>query len=349
MVILDGLHAKEDAAMVAENLLDAILSPFQLEGHELTVGANIGISIFPDDASNAEELMKQADSAMYAAKREGKNRVLNFTSEIGFLVHERLSLETLLRGAIARHEISVHYQPEFKLAGNRLVRFEALARWTHPTLGSIPPAKFIPIAEESGIIDVLGAFIMEQACIEAVRWQSIMSYPIQVAVNVSNIQFCRKGFVEEVSMILDRTGLSPKLLQIELTESVMLSGASSSADTMNRLHELGISLAIDDFGTGYSNLSYLPSLPFDALKIDRSFVINMETQPESEAMIRTLIALARNIGMRVIVEGVENTRHLELIRALGADEAQGYLLGRPTANPIETVLSPMNKAAAQAQ
>jgi diguanylate cyclase (GGDEF)-like protein/PAS domain S-box-containing protein len=338
MVILDGLHAKEDAAMVAENLLDAISNPLLVEGHELNIGASIGISTFPDDASNAEELMKQADSAMYAAKREGKNRVGHFTPEIGSLVHERLSLENLLRGAVARGEILVHYQPEFDLASHRLIRFEALARWTHPTLGSISPIKFISIAEESGIINSLGAFILEQACIEAVRWQSIMPYPIQVAVNVSNIQFRRKGFVEEICMILDRTRLNPKLLQIELTESVMLSGASSSTDTMNRLHELGITLAIDDFGTGYSNLSYLPSLPFDALKIDRSFVTNMETQPESESMIRTLIVLAKNMGMRVIVEGVETPAQLELIRALGANEVQGYLMGRPTADPIGTIL-----------
>jgi diguanylate cyclase (GGDEF)-like protein/PAS domain S-box-containing protein len=349
VVILDRLHDKEDAAMVAENLLDSISSPFTVEGHDLKVGASIGISIFPENASDAEELMKQADSAMYAAKRAGKNRVMHFTAEIGSLMHERLSLEILLRGAIARHEISVHYQPEFELAGNRLVRFEALARWTHPTLGSIPPDKFIPVAEESGMIDVLGAFILEQACTEAVRWQSIVQYPIQVAVNVSSIQFRRKGFVEEVCMILGRTGLKPELLQIELTESVMLSGAHYAADIMSRLHALGISLAIDDFGTGYSNLSYLPTLPFDAVKIDRSFVLNMETQPESESMIRTVIALARNVGMRAIVEGIETTQQLELVKAYGAEEVQGYLTGRPTANPIEDFLHQVDNAGVQAQ
>jgi EAL domain-containing protein (putative c-di-GMP-specific phosphodiesterase class I) len=264
-------------------------------------------------------------------------------------VHERLSLEILLRGAIARHEISVQYQPEFELAGSRLIRFEALARWTHPTLGSIRPDKFIPIAEESGLIDVLGAFIMEQACTEAVRWQGIVQHPIQVAVNVSSIQFRRKGFVEEVCMILGRSGLKPELLQIELTESVMLSGAHFAAETMNRLHALGISLAIDDFGTGYSNLSYLPSLPFDAVKIDRSFVMNMETQPESESMIRTVIALAKNIGMRAIVEGIETTQQLELVKAFGANEVQGYLTGRPTSNPIEDFLNRVDNDGVQAQ
>jgi diguanylate cyclase (GGDEF)-like protein/PAS domain S-box-containing protein len=342
MVILDGLHAREEAALVAESFLQAISNSLQIQGHELTLGASIGISIYPEDSADAEELIKQADSAMYTAKRDGRNCVLYFTSAIGTEVQERLSLENQLRGAIARHEIFVHYQPEFELAGNKLVRFEALARWTHPTLGQIPPDKFIPVAEESGLISSLGAYIMEQACMEAVRWQKRVSYPIQVAVNVSTIQFRRRGFVEEVRMILERTGLSPQLLQIELTESVMLSGAHFTAETMGALRSLGVGMAIDDFGTGYSNLSYLPSMAFDALKIDRSFILNLKKMPESESMIRTLVALARNIGMRVIVEGIEEPDQLELIRSLGANDVQGYLMGRPTSNPIDAFLSPVD-------
>jgi diguanylate cyclase (GGDEF)-like protein/PAS domain S-box-containing protein len=338
MVILGNLHAREEAAQIAKILLSTLSSPFMVEGHEVAISVSIGISIFPESAFDAEELMKQADSAMYAAKREGKNRLLYFTPEIGSLFHERMTLENQLRGAIQRNEIFVHYQPEFELAGNRLLRFEALARWTHPTLGMIPPAKFIPIAEESGLIVALGAFIMEQACIEAVKWQGILSYPIQVAVNVSSIQFRRRGFVEEVSAILEQTGLPPELLQIELTESVMMQSTEYSNEVMNRLHALGISLAIDDFGTGYSCLSYLPSLPFDFLKIDSSFVRGLGIQPESESMIRTLIMLAHNIGMRVIVEGVETREQLAVLRTLDADEVQGYIMGRPTANPVDVFI-----------
>jgi diguanylate cyclase (GGDEF)-like protein/PAS domain S-box-containing protein len=338
MVILDGLHNREEAGLVAESLLDAISQPMTVEGHELNVGASIGISIFPESAGDAEELMRQSDSAMYAAKRDGKNRVMYFTSEIGFQLQERLSLENQLRGAIARHEIFVHYQPEFDIASNRLIRFEALTRWIHPTLGRIPPDKFIPIAEETGLISALGAYVMEQACTEALRWQSLTVTPVQVAVNVSSIQFRRKDFVEEVSAILDRTGLRPDLLQLELTESVMMSGSHCTAATMNRFRELGVGLAMDDFGTGYSSLSYLASLPFDALKIDRSFVTNLETQPESESMVRAMIVLAQNMGMRVIVEGVEKPEQLELIRAMGANEVQGYLMGRPSADPIGDIL-----------
>jgi EAL domain-containing protein (putative c-di-GMP-specific phosphodiesterase class I) len=176
------------------------------------------------------------------------------------------------------------------------------------------------------------------ACAEAARWQRIMTYPVQVAVNVSTIQFRRKGFVEDVVSVLERTGLKPELLQLELTESVMMNGAQAATDTISRFRGLGINLAIDDFGTGYSNMSYLPSMRFDALKIDRSFVMNLESDPKNESMIRTLVALAHNVGMRVIVEGVEKQVQLDLVRSLGVNEVQGYLLGRPTAHPVEDFL-----------
>jgi len=338
IVIMHKILTREDAVMLAENLLEEVSSSFEVKGHLLAIGASIGISVFPEDAPNAEELIQQADSAMYVGKREGKNRVVYYTPEIGSRVHERLTLEHQLRGAVARNEISVHYQPEFELAGRRLTRFEALARWTHPTLGSIPPLKFIPIAEESGMIGALGAYIMEQACTEAVRWQKLMPYPIQVAVNVSSVQFRRYGFVEEVSGILERTGLKPELLQIEVTESVMLAGIKKVAETIDRFRAIGISMAIDDFGTGYSSLSYLPTLAFDVLKIDRSFMTDLNTQPERESMVRTLIALAHNFGMKVIVEGVESMEQLELIKALGANEVQGFMSGRPTPNPVMYML-----------
>lgn len=338
MVVMDSLHAKEDAVMLAEYLLEAIAEPFRVKDHILAIGVSIGICYFPDDASDAEELMQQADSAMYAAKREGRNRVQSYTAEIGSLTHERSTLENLLRGAVARQEIFVHYQPEFDLATQRLIRFEALARWTHPTLGQIPPVKFIPIAEESGMIGALGAAIMEQACAEAVRWQSISAFPIQVAVNASSFQFRRPGFFDEVCAILERTGLRPELLQIEVTESAMLGNIRQSSETINRFRDLGITIAIDDFGTGYSNLSYLPNLAFDVLKIDRSFVVNLDTQPDTASMIRTLISLAHNFGMRVIVEGVETSAQLAIIKTLGADGVQGYLMGHPSASPMDHVL-----------
>jgi diguanylate cyclase (GGDEF)-like protein len=336
-VILAGPKSRDDAAVVAGHLLETLALPIVIDGHELNIGASIGISIYPDTAKDAGDLLQQADSAMYSAKRNGKNQASYFTSELGSNVRDRHNLETELRGAIARGEITVHYQPEFDVASKRLVRFEALARWTHPTLGTVPPDQFIPVAEENGLIVALGSYILECACREAVKWQDTAPYPVQVAVNVSSVQFGRDRFVEDVTGILELTGLKPELLQLELTESVMLTGVHRSAETMKRLRALGVSLAIDDFGTGYSCLSYLPALPFDALKIDRSFVKDLGHRHESTAMIHSLVALAHNIGMRVIVEGVEKEEQLELIQKYGGNEIQGYLMGRPTADPASQI------------
>ena len=341
MIVMNHIFSPDQASTLAASLLSTIAKPFEVKGNLLSIGVSIGISIFPSDANDAEELMQRADGAMYAAKRGGKNNFMHFNSEIVSQVHERLTLENLLRGAIARDEITVHYQPEFDLATHRLTRFEALARWTHPTLGEIPPGKFIPIAEENGLIDALGAYVMEQACTEALRWQQTAAHPIQLAVNVSSIQFRNPAFADEVAAILARTGLSPQLFQIEVTESAMLEGEQDAQSTLASLRTLGIGLAIDDFGTGYSNLSYLPSLAFDLLKIDRSFVRYLETQPETEAMIRTMITLAKSMGMRVIVEGVETDEQLRLVRECGADEVQGFHTGRPVADPIAAFLTPM--------
>ena len=336
-VVLAGLHTKDQAELVAHTLLDALAKPFLIENHEITVGASIGISLFPETANDGVDLLQQADSAMYAAKRNGKNQVMYFTPELGSSVRERSSLENQLRGAVLRNEMSLHYQPEFDVLTHRLIRFEALARWTHPTLGTIPPSKFIPIAEESGLIVPIGAYLMEHACREAAKWQNLGPYPVGVAVNVSSLQFGRPTFVEEVAEILASTGLNPELLQIELTESVMLRGAERVSQTMKQLRALGVSLAIDDFGTGYSCLSYLPRLPFNALKIDRSFVNELESRSEIRAMVHSLVTLAHNLGMQVIVEGIETPRQLELIKKVGGNEVQGYLLGRPTANPASQI------------
>ncbi|HTR26593.1 MAG TPA: EAL domain-containing protein [Terriglobales bacterium] len=334
-VVLADLHNKDEAALVAKSLLDVLVAPFVIEGHQLTIGASIGISIFPDNAKDAVTLTQQADSAMYASKRDGRGRATYFTPELGSLVRERLTIENELRGAVGRGEIEVHYQPEFDVETKKLVRFEALARWIHPTLGIIPPDKFIPVAEECGLIVVLGAYIMEVACTEALRWQEIAEHPIQVAVNVSTTQFKRSEFVQEVAETLKRTRLRPGLLQLELTETIMMTGIHAASETMQKLRELGVGFAIDDFGTGYSCLSYLPALPFDALKIDRAFVRDLEQRPESQAMVNSLVALAHNLGIRVIVEGVETTGQLDLIRHFGGNEVQGYLTGRPIADPLD--------------
>jgi len=339
-VVMVGLNTVEHAELLARTLLQVIASPFEIDGQTITIGASIGICLFPNQANNESELMQFADTAMYSAKRSGKNRVVLFTKDLGESARERLTIENQLRRALENGEISVHYQPEFEIGSAYPIRFEALARWTHPTLGYIPPLKFIPIAEESGLIIPLGAYIMERACADCMSWQSKLGIPIEVAVNVSTVQFCRDSFVDDVEMVLKKTGLDPRLLQLELTESVMLGGLPGSIATIRRLQSIGVSVAIDDFGTGYSALSYIEKLPFNALKIDRSFVKEIVQRSETKAMVRSLILFAQELGMKVIVEGIESEAQLKAIQEIGADEAQGYFLGRPTADPLARLSSP---------
>jgi len=333
-IIMGGISSKQQPGRLGGELLDALAAPFSIEGHEIRIGASIGVSLFPEHGTSSVLLLQNADSAMYAAKRAGKNQVTYFSDNLGTSVRERLNLEHELRLALERGEITVHYQPEFDLGTMNIVRFEALARWNHPTLGQIPPMKFIPIAEEAGLIVELGAYIMDRACREALRWQDDSSDPIQVAVNVSSIQFVRDAFVDEVAETLRITGLSPTLLQIELTESVLVNGMENVAKAMHRLSKLGVSMAVDDFGTGYSSLSYLPNLPFRSLKIDRSFINELEHRPDLKNMIHSLVMLAHNLGMKVIAEGVETREQLDLIAKLGGNEVQGFLLGKPTPEPM---------------
>jgi diguanylate cyclase (GGDEF)-like protein/PAS domain S-box-containing protein len=343
LLVMPRISSPEEAEEQGRRFLDAVSRPFCINDHTISLGVSIGIGIFPHDAETVDDLLKSADSAMYAAKRAGKNNLMFFSPAIGSDAHERLLLEKQLHSAILRNEISVHYQPEFDLANLRLTRFEALARWNHATMGSIPPARFIPIAEENGFINRLGAFVMQEACLEALRWQALTPYPIQVAVNVSSMQIHNRNFVQEVKEILALTGLEPSLLQIEITESAMLEKDAVVSETLHQLRALGISLAIDDFGTGYSNLSYLPSRVFDVLKIDRSFLKERNPRPETKTMIHTIAYLAKQIGMKVIAEGVETAEQLAVIQECGADEAQGFLLGRPVPDPVEACLLPYAK------
>ena len=334
-LVLDNLQTRNDADAAAEGVLEVLKEPFEIEGHAIRITASIGISLFPDHGHEGSQLLQQADCAMYAAKRNGKNRIVRFGDGLGSAARERMTLEAELQRAIEKGEITVHYQPEFELSSNRIVRFEALARWIHPKLGPIPPMTFIPVAEESGLIMPLGALVLERACTDALVWQRRASRPIQVAVNVSSAQFASDSFLEEVEETLRRTGLRPSLLQLELTESVTLTGVERAADFIRRLTGRGIGVAMDDFGTGYSCLAYLPKLGFDALKLDRSFVNELVVRPETRPFVQSILIMAHNLHMKVIVEGIETREQLELMRELGTDEAQGYLLGRPTPNPLE--------------
>jgi diguanylate cyclase (GGDEF)-like protein len=332
-IIAAQIRNAKEAALIANYLLAEFATPFVIQEHELMLTASIGISLYPQDGLEAEQIIKQADTAMYVAKSTGKNKATFFTPAFGDAVRERLELENQLRGALERGELAVHYQPEFEITSNRLVRFEALVRWENPTLGMIPPTKFIPIAEESGLIIPIGGWVMEQACAAAARWQTLSHDPVRVAVNVSTIQFLQNNFVEMVDRMLKSTALDPRLLQLELTESVLMPGHGDAMAKLSELRSLGVSLAVDDFGTGYSSLSYLPRLPFDYLKIDRSFLEQIMESKDPRAMMASVINLAHNLQITVIIEGVETPEQLALVRGIGCDEVQGYLFGRPTADP----------------
>jgi diguanylate cyclase (GGDEF)-like protein len=333
-VVLDHIQENDDAIIAAESLLDVLRPEFEIDGHSVQIGASIGISIFPEHGDEGGYLLQQADCAMYAAKKNGKNQTVLFGDNLGYAARERITLESELRRALERGEISIHYQPEFDLKTNSIVRFEALARWTHPVLGSIPPLNFIPIAEECGLIVPFGAYIMERACRDAVSWQKPGGRPIQVAVNVSTIQVARDGFFDEVQDILCRTGIDPYLLLIELTESTTLDGVEKVAALIDRFRKIGVSVALDGFGTGYSCLSHLPRLGFNSIKIDRSFLNDLMAHAETRAFAQSIVTMAHNLKMQVVVEGIESDDQLEMIRSLGANEVQGFLLGRPSSDPM---------------
>ena len=339
-LIATGIDNREGARVIAEQVLSTLSESFIVDGHELMVTASLGISLFPFDGANGNTLLRHADAAMYEAKREGKNRLRFFSPEMNARICERLELENYLRRALERDELVVYYQPEISLRTNELVRNEALVRWNHPTLGLISPAKFIPIAEETGLVIPIGNWVLEQACRQTKKLCD-SGLRAGVGVNVSSVQFSRPDFVDTVTDILRRTGLSPLLLELELTETVVMQGLDDVAGKIRELRTLGISVSIDDFGTGYSSLSYLQKLRIDNLKIDRSFIRDVPHDPDALALTKALVSLAHSLGMKVVIEGVETRQQLDAIRTIGGDIAQGFLLGcpAPIAESAELVLA----------
>ncbi|HYO79990.1 MAG TPA: EAL domain-containing protein [Bryobacteraceae bacterium] len=340
-VLLPGPEAVHDAGELASKLLHDLSEPYLLDAREWEVTAEIGISVFPKHSEDPAKLLQFAEEARTAARALGSKRWLYYSPQHSAARRDRVEIESALRGATGRGEVEVVYQPEFDLRTGQLVRFEALSRWYHPQFGPVSPARFIPVAEDSGLIVRLGAWVLETACHRAARWNAELAYPpVGVGVNVSTIQFLQEDFVDVVLRVLDKTGLDPALLQLELTESIAMPGFESCLGAMTRLRTAGVSLALDDFGTGYSSLSYLRRLPFDVLKIDRSFVRDLETDPTALAMLQSLLALAHNFSMQVVVEGVETTDQLRVLQQIGCDEVQGYLLGRPGGDPERYLIEP---------
>ncbi len=330
--------ARVDTAKAsAEILLQAARSGFQIQGQEVVIGATIGISTFPSPGCDATTLLLQADAAMYDAKRSGKNEFAFYTDAMGSALNEKNRMSIELKKAIERGEIYLEYQPQFDARSLTIQRFEALARWTNSSLGAVPPGKFISIAEECGFIRELGAYLLERACGDAVEWNGQCGKGIPVAVNVSAIQLRTGGFAQQVFETLRKTGLKPELLELEMTESVMVEDLGRIAENLDELRSAGITLALDDFGTGYSCLANLRQLPFDRLKVDPSFLRQADLDSGTATLITAVVNVAHALNKRVVVEGIETEREMHFVTRLGADELQGFLLGRPTASPVEVL------------
>ena len=328
VVLLQGLHDSQGAAQVARKILAMLSRPCMVEGHQLSTSCSIGISFYPTDGEDAQTLMKNADAAMYHAKERGRGHYQYFSSELHARAVERLTVETALRAAIERDEFELHFQPQVSVGGGRTVGVEALLRWRHPSRGLLAPGAFIRIAEDSGLITPIGEWVLEAACRQARHWLDLGHPPLRVAVNVSVGQLSR-DFVRTVARVLDHYRLAPGTLELEVTESLLMQQVDENVKLLRRLGDMGVQVAVDDFGTGYSSLAYLKKFPLDALKIDRTFVRDIGSDPDDAAITSSVVAIGRNLGLRVVAEGVEQIEQLELLRKMGCDEYQGYVNGRP--------------------
>ncbi len=330
VILLPRIKGPDDAATVAAKVIDAMGQPFNLEGYEVFAPTSIGISLFPHDGSDLNTLLKNADSAMYHAKSAGRNTFHFYSEAMNQQSKDRLRLESRLRSAVSRQEgFSLNYQLRVDAATGQVDGAEALLRWTDAELGFVSPAEFIPLAEETGQILSLGEWVLREACRQAKQWQEAGLPPVKVAVNLSGRQLMQPDFSDRVACILDDTGLAPECLELELTESMLMDAVDENIRTMRRLKAFGLTLAIDDFGTGYSSLRYLQRFPIDVLKIDKSFVDEIETAHDDSAIIRATIALAHSLNLRVVAEGVETEIQAHYLKRHGCDEFQGYLFGKP--------------------
>ncbi|MDH3318120.1 MAG: EAL domain-containing protein [Betaproteobacteria bacterium] len=328
VVLADLAHA-DDAAMVAQKVLETLAEPYHLAGSEAFATASIGIATFPGDGDDAEDLLRNADMAMYRAKESTRNTFCFFTAEMNLRSAERMQLNNDLRHAIERSEFVLHYQPKVELASGALTGFEALLRWNHPTRGLVPPGQFVAALEESGLIAPVGEWVLKEACAQIGRWQRAGLVPVPVAVNLSAKQFRRHDLDKLVSGALAAAGVAPALLELEITESCLMEDPDQAVRLLNRLRDAGVRISVDDFGTGHSSLSYLTRLPLTALKIDRSFVRDAATNAQAASIVRAVIDMAHNLRFTVVAEGVETERQVAFLRRHACDQAQGYHYGRP--------------------
>jgi diguanylate cyclase (GGDEF)-like protein len=341
-LIATGGPQPASAEALADRLLATVDKDIEVDGHNLRVGLSIGVAIYPADGKDATTLVGNADAALYRAKADGRGNIRFFDSDMDKRLRERRALQHDLRSAVGRRELALHYQPQAIIGGD-VIGFEALLRWRHPYRGMVPPVTFIPLAEESGLIITLGEWVLREACREAATW----SNPLIIGINLSPVQFRHGDLPGLVHSVLLETGLDPNRLELEITEGVMIGDFSRAISILRRLKALGVRIAMDDFGTGYSSLSYLQSFPFDKIKIDQTFISNVDRNPQSATIVRAVIGLARGLDVPVVAEGVENERQLSFLSVESCDRVQGYLVGRP--GPIEDYAELVGRPRTQAR
>jgi len=330
-VLVEDLASPGDYTVVAERMLESLRTPFSLHGKEVFVRGSVGIAMCGEGDNTSDELLRNADVAMYMAKAEGKNRYELFNPSMHSAMLQRLDIEADLRRAVEAGEFVLHYQPTVVLQTGRIAGVEALVRWQHPTRGLIPPMEFIPIAEETGLIVPLGEWVLEEACAQAKRWHEEHGSepPLKMAVNLSVRQLQQDDIVATVARVLESTGFDPSALTLEITESAVMNDHVTTIVRLNQLKALGVRIAVDDFGTGYSSLSYLRRFPIDILKIDRSFVDGVTDGSQKRALLRTIVELGRTLNLETVAEGIELPEELHQLRSLDCDLGQGYYFARP--------------------
>jgi len=331
MILLPRITSSSDAGRIGRKIIDALVDPISCDGHELHITTSIGISIYPFDSTDVETLVKNADISMYRAKELGRNKVVYYTAEMNAGSRKQLALETNLRKALDRGELKLHYQPMINTTHNTIVGVEALLRWNHPTMGSISPAEFIPVAEDSGLILPIGEWVLETAFKQLGEWHDAGHDALTMAVNLSSVQLSRSGIDISISKALAKAGIDPGMVELEITENVAMRDIHSAIATLNKLKSTGINIAMDDFGTGYSSLGYLRRLPIDTVKIDQSFVRDIPDSKEGTLIAHAIIAMAQSLRLSLIVEGIENVRQLNYFKQQDCEVMQGFLFCKPVA------------------
>ena len=332
-IILDGVKDRAEAEARAGEILEQLAEPFTIDGKEIYTNCSIGIVLYPDSADSIGDLMRNVDTAAYNAKKQGRARFQFYSERLSAEVQRRLEIETRLRRALERNEMTLHYQAKVDLGTRKITGAEALLRWETPELGAVQPDEFIPVAEETGLIVPIGDWVLQTACRDAQAWTKLIADPVAVGVNLSALQFLRGDLFQSVEGALSGAGLPASLLDLELTESMLVKNPEETIKTLKRLKTMGITVSIDDFGTGYSSLSYLTRFPLDWLKIDRAFVNNLPDDDDAVAIVRAIVSMAKNLGLKLVAEGVETENQVGFLHALGCHVGQGYLFSKPV--PVE--------------